>query len=396
MKEFKSILEAFEKVDFSKRRAALAMVVKVKGSSYRSPGARMLITDDGHWVGSISGGCLEGDALRKARLVMESGKAMTITYDTTQENGSNLGIGLGCNGIIDILIEPIDPKDSKNPISYLRSLVAFKDLGISATIFHLAGNKFKIGDKWVLQPSGEILSWNSSQEIPPAIEKDLQMVFSDKKPKTKMVRTDQGEMEVFYELIQPSITLTIFGGGFDVKPVVQLGKMLAWDVTVTDECVAHVVPSQFPGANSVLHCQKEFVAQNIHLDTYSAAVIMSHSYEYDKAVLRQILDTKAFYVGILGPRKRTDQIFDEFEKDGIKVPSEFLSKVHSPIGLDIGAETPDEIALSIISEILSLFSGRSGGLLKYRQGPIHERDRKSGQVFKEVYLKSVYEKRKSG
>src|SRR5690349_8888943 len=108
MKEFRAILDACKKVDFKEKRAAIATVVKVRGSSYRSPGARMLITDDGKWVGSISGGCLEGDALRKARQVMTEKKALTVTYDTSEESNQNLGIGLGCNGVIDVLIEPVD------------------------------------------------------------------------------------------------------------------------------------------------------------------------------------------------------------------------------------------------------------------------------------------------
>src|SRR5690349_11989789 len=114
MKEQKAIVEAFRKTNPGLHKAALATVVKVRGSSYRSPGARMLITDDGKWVGSISGGCLEGDALRKARQVMTNRKPMTVTYDTREESNQNLGIGLGCNGVIDVLIEPIDPNESNN------------------------------------------------------------------------------------------------------------------------------------------------------------------------------------------------------------------------------------------------------------------------------------------
>ena len=115
MKEFKAIVAEYKRINFAERKAALATVVKVRGSSYRSPGARMLITDDGKWVGSISGGCLEGDALRKARQVMTENKPFTVTYDTREESNQNLGIGLGCNGVIDVLIEPIDSNDPNNP-----------------------------------------------------------------------------------------------------------------------------------------------------------------------------------------------------------------------------------------------------------------------------------------
>src|SRR6185436_18701460 len=116
MKDFIAVVNAYKQVDFSQKKAAIATVVKVRGSSYRSPGARMLITDDGKWVGSISGGCLEGDALRKARQVMADKRPITITYDTREESNQNLGIGLGCNGIIHVLIEPLDDKDNRNTI----------------------------------------------------------------------------------------------------------------------------------------------------------------------------------------------------------------------------------------------------------------------------------------
>ena len=134
MKDFKTIVSEYKKIDFAKRKAALATVVRVRGSSYRSPGARMLITDDGRWVGSISGGCLEGDALRKARQVMADNKPMTVTYDTREESNQNLGIGLGCNGVIDVLIEPLDAND-KNPVQLFESFENATGSLAMATIF---------------------------------------------------------------------------------------------------------------------------------------------------------------------------------------------------------------------------------------------------------------------
>src|SRR5689334_7832155 len=135
MKDFKAIVKEYKKIDFSKHQAALATVVNVRGSSYRSPGARMLITDDGRWVGSISGGCLEGDALRKARLVMQSNVASTVTYDTREESNQNLGIGLGCNGVIDVLIEPIAFGSTQNVIETFRKIKDTNSPVAIATIF---------------------------------------------------------------------------------------------------------------------------------------------------------------------------------------------------------------------------------------------------------------------
>ena len=134
MKEQKAIINAFQKTDLTKRKVALATVVRVRGSSYRSPGARMLITDDGKWVGSISGGCLEGDALRKARQVMTDKKPLTVTYDTSEDSNQNLGIGLGCNGVIDVLIEPVNHSEPGNPINLFETLVSANEPVALATI----------------------------------------------------------------------------------------------------------------------------------------------------------------------------------------------------------------------------------------------------------------------
>ena len=328
MKEFKSIVTEYKKVDFSQRKAALATVVKVRGSSYRSPGARMLIMDDGKWVGSISGGCLEGDALRKARQVMMNKIPLTVTYDTREESNQNLGIGLGCNGVIDVLIEPVDPDDDKNSARF----------------------------------------------------------FESKKSEAKKYTFDGKETEVFIELIQPSVSLIIFGGGFDARPVSQLAKSLGWDVTVTDECVAHIAPLFFPSADKLSLCQRSFIDRDFDITPYTACVLMSHNYEYDRDVLRKLIKTETPFIGILGPRKRFDKMLIEFEQEGIKLSQEDLHRIHSPIGLDIGAEAPDEIAISIVAEIQSRFSNRSGGFLKYRNGPIHHRDTTNDQVFKQVYI----------
>lgn len=378
MKELKAILKEIKKVNFSERKAALATVVKVRGSSYRSPGARMLITDDGKWVGSISGGCLEGDALRKARMVMQSKKPMTITYDTREESNQNLGIGLGCNGVIDVLIEPVHPEEKQNTIALFESFLQKNEPIALATIF----SPDFAGEKLVMNSVGEFTQTITNRDLINAIHTDLAESFQTKKSQAKQY----GETEVFLELIQPMVGLILFGGGFDARPVSALAKSLGWDVTVTDECVSHIAPVFFPSADTLSLCRREFIDRDFTITPYTACVLMSHNYEYDRDVLKILLTQNTPYIGILGPRKRFDKMVDEFKKEGLSVPDEVLNRIHSPIGLDIGAETPDEIAVSIIAEIQSTFSNRSGGFLKYRNGPIHQRDGQNDQVFKQVYL----------
>jgi xanthine dehydrogenase accessory factor len=383
VKEFNTIVNAYHKIDFDNQRAAIATVVRVRGSSYRSPGARMLITNDGRWVGSISGGCLEGDALRKARMVMQNKKPIVITYDTREESNQNLGIGLGCNGVIDVLIEAVDPSDPHNSISLFESFIHNKEAAALATIISPEENA---GEKLLIDDFGYAIHLFHDKEINNLVRPHLLKVFETRKSEVKLLIQQGKKIEVFIELIQPPVNLIIFGGGFDARPVSELAKSLGWRVQVTDECVAHIAPVFFPGAEKLSLCQREFIDKEFEITPYTACVLMSHNYEYDRDVLRKLLSTPASYIGILGPQKRFNKMIVEFEKENISLPSELKHKIHSPIGLDIGAETPDEIALSIISEIQSKFSNRSGGFLKYSSKPIHHRDLETDQVFKQVYL----------
>ncbi|GAB1444919.1 MAG: XdhC family protein [Cyclobacteriaceae bacterium] len=392
MKDFKTIVEEYQKLDLKDKRAALATVVKVCGSSYRSPGARMLITDDGKWVGSISGGCLEGDALRKARKVMSDKVAMTVTYDTTEESNQNLGIGLGCNGVIDVLIEPIDPTSNDNPVSIFTEFIKTDKPLAVATIF----SEKNTAEKFILNEDGIVVNKFTNPELASLVEKDLKNIFTSHRSEAKKYSVAE-EFEVFLELVQPTLSVILFGGGFDARPVSRLAKSLGWEVSVTDECVAHIAPVFFPTVDKLTMCDRKFIDRDFKITPYTACVLMSHNYEYDRDVLRKLIFTKTPYIGLLGPRKRFDKMRDEFREEGIEIDNDTLSRIHSPIGLDIGAEAPDEIAVAIIAEVQSKFSHRSGGFLKYRHGPIHQRDGLSDQVFKQVYLGTgIRDRQKNG
>ncbi len=378
MKEIKTILSEYRKVDLSAHKAALATVVQVRGSSYRSPGARMLITDDGKWVGSISGGCLEGDALRKARQVMTDKKPITVTYDTREESNQNLGIGLGCNGIIDVLIEPVDQGDASHAIRLFERIVKSNSTVALATVF--AGPADEIARKVLCDEKSVLLSNLVDTRLEALVRDDLVRLFETQVSQARKYNIEQTETTVFIELIQPSVSLIIFGGGFDARPVSQLAKSLGWNVTVTDECVAHLAPLFFPTADKLSLCQRNFIDRDFDISPHTACVLMSHNYEYDRDVLRKLINTQTPYIGILGPRKRFEKMLVAFADDGIRLSEDHHRRIHSPVGLDIGAETPDEIAISIIAEIQSRFSNRSGAFLKHRIDPIHERDSSSDQV----------------
>jgi xanthine dehydrogenase accessory factor len=381
MHEFQKIIQAYERVDFSQRKAALATVVKVLGSSYRRPGARMLMTDDGHWTGAISGGCLEGDALRKARQAILHNQPTVVTYDTLKDEDANaLGIGLGCNGVIDVLIEPIDPQNTRNPVELLRTTLLYDQVAVLATVYTIEGHSaLKIGDRLVLEGNGKVLDYIPDAQLAAQILTDAREAARTEVSGTKSYLTSFYRVETFFEVIRPSIHLLLFGGGYDAVPVARLAKSVGWRVTVTDDCVAHLAPKRFPDADSVVHALRNDVLTHLPINRYTAAVLISHNYKYDLAVVKQLLTTDIRYIGMLGPRKRGEKMLQELAGLGFTLGKKQLSRLHNPVGLDIGAETPEEIALSIIAEVQARFAQRRGGSLKQKSGPIHERSLQASQ-----------------
>ena len=367
MKEIKRILELYEQIDLTQRSVALATVVYVRGSAYRRPGARMLISDDGRWEGAISGGCLEGDALRKARRVMLDGKSIVVRYDTMDDDANSLGVGLGCNGIIDVFIEPIDPLDEANPIARLRDFVQHRDRRVMATVV-LGG--------WLTgltESTRFVLTNPLSEPTPDWLRDDMEQVMQAGKPTLQTYAVGSGVADVFIERIDPGIDLVIFGAGYDTIPLVRLATEIGWSVTITEDCIAHLSPKRFPESTCLLYADAQAVTQKLILTDRTAAVLMSHNYKYDLAVLTELLPTNVPYIGMLGPRKRFEKMQVEWKKTGKSFSEHLVHRVHSPIGLDIGAETPDEIALSILGEIKAFFSERRAGFLTEKPGPIHER-----------------------
>lgn len=376
MKELSRIIETHDLTDFNTQKAALATVVKVQGSSYRRAGARMYMTDDGRWVGAISGGCLEGDALRRARQAILKGKPSVVTYDTmNDESATSLGVGLGCNGIIDVLIEPVEYLNEQTDLfTVFRNFLNQRKRVLIATIFNIEESMAEgIGQRLIIESDGHIITNLTDAILREEVQQDAQNVIKTGKSGTKLYNTEKGKVEVALEVLHPSIELVIFGGGYDVGPVVKLAKTLGWHVTVTDDCIAHTGAKRFPGADQVLHAARKTVVDQINITPYTATVLMSHNYKYDLAILPSLLQADVPYIGILGPRKRTKKMLQELSQNGNTISERDKQRIHSPIGLDIGAETPDEIALAIVAEIQARHQKRKGGFLKDRSGYIHER-----------------------
>lgn len=372
MKEILDIIKAFDEAQKLHQQTALATVVHVEGSSYRRPGARMLITENGQLTGAISGGCLEGDALRKALLAMAQQKPMLVTYDTNDEDDASIGLGLGCNGVIQVLIEPIDLDKAYNPIELLKIIVAKRQKAVLVTLFLLDDKKAVQPGTCLLLTEDENIAGDAPM-LKDILVKDAGAILLKKQSAFKNYIAEKHPITAFIEMIEPAVSLIIIGAGNDVLPLMKMADILGWQTTVVDGRPNYAKAERFSGACQVLVSKPENVLNQIAIDEQTVFVLMTHNYNYDKAMLRILLNRNIVYLGMLGPHKKKQQMLNELQDEGIQFTNKQLELLHSPVGLNIGAETPEEIALSIIAEIKAVLAGRNGTSLKNIPAVIHAR-----------------------
>ncbi|MDX1943365.1 MAG: XdhC/CoxI family protein [Saprospiraceae bacterium] len=372
MKEIKDIIQSYEEAQKQGKQMALATVVHVEGSSYRRPGARMLITEDGYLTGAISGGCLEGDALRKALLVMSQQRSMLVTYDTMDEDDATLGIGLGCNGIIQVLIEPIHVNDLNNPIQLLKKIANKREKAVLVTLFSLESKKDVQPGTCLLLRKDECIEGNIPALKNILIEDGMQ-VLKNGQSLFRAYHTENQHLTAFIELVEPAISLVVMGAGNDVIPVVAMADILGWETTVIDGRPNYAKQERFSPTCQVLVAKPENVINQIEIDDLTVFVLMTHNYNYDLAMLPQLAKRNVRYLGMLGPKKKLERMLRELEEQGIHLTAPQRACIHSPVGLDIGAETAEEIALSILSEIKAVLNERQGSSLHQYSGTIHPR-----------------------
>ena len=384
MKEIRDIIKAFNEAQKLGKQTALATVVHVEGSSYRRPGARMLIEDDGQLTGAISGGCLEGDALRKALLVMTEKRSRLVTYDTMDDDDAKFGVGLGCNGIIQVLIEPIDVSNPDNPIQYLNNVNGKRQTAALVTLFSLQNRKgLQYGTCLLLKDDGNIV-----QHVPvlkDVLLADANEALINQSSSFKNYTSDDHNITAFIEVIKPPVSIIIIGAGNDVMPVVNLADILGWETTVVDGRANYAKKERFVSACQVLVAKPENALEQISVDEHTVFLLMTHNYNYDMAMLRQLLSKNMPYIGMLGPKKKRERMLSELKDEGSNFTEQQLSVLHSPVGLDIGAETSEEIALSILAEIKALFAGKDVQSLRTIKEVIHPR---SATMIEEVNLTS--------
>lgn len=356
MRELLDILAAFQELEAAAGAAVLASVVRVEGSTYRRPGARMLVLPDDRMVGILSGGCLEGDLLEQARAVREDGAPRLVRYDHRDEDDIVWGLGLGCAGALDVLLERVD-SGSPGPLRWLRRWTKSRRRGALATGLEAP----HLGQRRALEPNGR-----PEGPLGGADDALTEALVSGRGTRQRLASG-----QVWIEVFHPPLRLVVFGAGPDAEPVARLAAELGWDLTVVDGRPAYARPERFPGAR-VLLAESATAATAAGLDEETYVLVMTHHYLHDRDLLRQLLPSPAPYVGVLGPQRRTEDLLDELQTEGLRPDASRLARIHAPAGLDLGADAPEEIALALVAEIQAVAAGRSGGWLRERKGPIHE------------------------
>lgn len=374
MKEIDEIIKAYESASAQKIKTALATVVHVEGSSYRRPGARMLVTETGELTGAISGGCLEGDALRKALLAIHEGRNKLVTYDTNNEDDARFGVQLGCNGVIHILFEPVNPQAQHNPITLLKKATTERRYSVIVTLFSLLSKQNQSGTSCLLNDVEFIATDSSNDEnLKQNIHNDAQTALS---ARTSLVKDYGHDLIGFVEVVEPKIALVIFGAGNDVMPLTKISEILGWSTTIVDGRHTHANKQRFPSVHGICVAKPESALDELSIDNRTAFVLMTHNYNYDLEVLKQLATIKCAYIGILGPKKKFLRMIEDLADTGFELPRCMSKNIYSPVGLDLGAETAEEIALSVASEIKAVFSQRNPNFLREKEESIHARAKK--------------------
>ena len=361
----REIINALDKAAASSERVVLATVVRVTGSSYGGVGTRMVIKPDGSTIGIVSGGCLEADLAEHARQVNESGHAKVVSYDTRADDDAAWGLGLGCNGLIDVLLEPLE-KSAARSVAGLLELACNADApSVLATV--VAGAGVKTGTHILVSGDEVSFAGECPSILSDAIVRDSKAAFAEKR---RGIVREYDDVTVAFEVITPAIRLVICGSGPDVVPVVRFGTELGWTLIVVDHRpVGHAHPERFPGA-CVIDCQSpNDIGSVVDLTSHTAAVVMSHHYARDLEYMRALLTSEAPYIGMLGPRSRTERMLADLSSSGI--PEAIEERLFTPVGLDIGGDGPDAIALAIIAEVSAVMTGADGGHLRNSRGALH-------------------------
>jgi xanthine/CO dehydrogenase XdhC/CoxF family maturation factor/CTP:molybdopterin cytidylyltransferase MocA len=367
MTELVAIAHEAGKLRAQGRTFLLATVVRAHGSSYRRPGARMLVAlgetgQEERWLaGCVSGGCLEKDVLLRGAWRTSEGASL-VTYDSTTDDEVGWGFGLGCNGVVDVLLERIAPNAALDPTQLFARCLQVSRPGALVTVFASTRPAIPIGAHLAIDPDGASQTTIVEAQAVEALRPYA--LDAAKAPRPTAEVLEVAGLSVLVETIAPPPHLFVVGTNHDALPLAALAQSMAWKVTVCDTSARHARRFECPliGEPATIRAAVDD-AHDAHV------VVMTHDYDRDRDLLRELLDSRARYLGVLGPAHRTDRILSELGA------SERRQRLYAPVGLDLGAETPQEIALAIVAEIQAKLRAARAGSLRERATSIHAREK---------------------
>ncbi len=366
------ILEKFHDLRERRERAVLATVVRTSGSTYRKEGAKLLIPQEGEPVGSISAGCLEADVREIAKRVRETGVPELRRYDNSASDDLVWGLGIGCNGVVEVLVEPITEKTAA-VLATVEACVRYHRPVAVATLVCADHGDLRPGARMLVHSDDRVERSLGLALLDEQARVDAKRMLAAERSRSHIYFIEQGEAQVFIEAVWPPRPLVVVGADPDAAPIVALGRQMGFRVVLVDHREAFANPQKYPEADETVVSPREELARAVEYCDRTFVLIKTHNYLDDKQILRVALQSPACYVGQLGPRSRTDDLLRDLSKEGVTFSADQLARLYAPAGLDIGAQDADQIAVSILAEMRAVLAGRVGGSLRQQIQPIHPR-----------------------
>lgn len=347
------LVEAFERWRAAGTPLVLVTVAETEGSTYTKPGHRILVAADGPWQGLVSGGCLEGDIAEHAREVLATGRAQLLTYDLRGEHDELFGLGIGCNGLFRVLLQPLLPAEGYAPFAGIAAALQGEVAGVTATVVESEDPQVAAGA--TATSAGEA---PAAHGLPAHWRERLVGGCRARAPLAAAAlateEIDGRRLRVLYAPLRPLPRLLLLGAGLDAVPLADIADRLGWRVTVADHRPAYLARGDFPAGAELVQVVPAALARTLPLATFAAVVAMSHHLDTDREYLRALAGAPAPYLGLLGPAARRDRLLADLGPAGERL----RARLRGPVGLPIRADSPETIALAVLAEIHATLAGR--------------------------------------
>ncbi len=347
----KKLLKSFNAWAKQGQPLVLASVFETEGSTYSKAGERMLINADGDFQGMLSGGCLEGDLAERAREVLDSGEAQAVTYDLGVDDEELWGLGVGCDGLIRIFLQPLLAENDYAPFEAIARAYESDHREIAVTV--MESEHLEPGATLVTA-GDNVESYGLSDEAAKILLDEAKAALASKVSSTKSVQVGDSKATILLAIVNPRVRLLVLGAGLDAEPVTRLADELGWRVTVVDHRPAYIESGNFDEAEKVICCPANEMSAHVDLPNFDATIVMSHHLASDRTYLAQLSVSDIQYIGLLGPKDRRRRLLEELGRNAAALDK----RLHGPAGVDIGAVGPAAIALSILTEMYGVLAAR--------------------------------------